>query len=60
MRNLKANSRSGTGRNDFFLLRFRKEKIRGIPLTGEEEFISPVQAIFNEILESILISVDLT
>jgi hypothetical protein len=46
--------------DDFFLSRFQNEKLRGISLTDEEGLISRGQAIFDEIPESILISVDMT
>jgi hypothetical protein len=46
--------------SDLFLFGLLKEKLRGTVLTDEEDFISGVWAIFDEISESILTSVDVT
>jgi hypothetical protein len=44
----------------FSLDGFLKEKLRGIALSDEENFISRILVIFEEIFESILVSVYMT
>jgi hypothetical protein len=46
--------------SDFFLFGFLKAILRGIGLSDEEDLILRVQATFDEISESIRISVDMS
>jgi hypothetical protein len=53
-------SNSDLAASDFFLFGFRKEKVRAIALTAEDELISRIRAIFNEMPESVVMAVELT